>query len=106
MYPARRPRRLRNNPRIRSIVRETRIEVSSLIYPLFINAAVKQESAIEPMPGIFEYGIERAVEEIESLFKKGLSYFLLFGSPERKDELGSGAYADDGIVQRAVRAIK
>jgi porphobilinogen synthase len=106
MYPARRPRRLRNNPRIRSLVRETRVELSTLIYPLFINAAVKHESPIEPMPGIFEYGIDRAVEEIESLFKTGLSYFLLFGSPEGKDELGSGAYPDDGIVQRAVRAIK
>jgi porphobilinogen synthase len=106
MFPLHRPRRLRQNPSIRSLVRETAIDKSKLIYPLFINAQVSKESPIDAMPGIFEYGVDRAVEEVVFLAEKGLLNFLIFGSPSHKDEKATAAYEEDGIVQKALRSIK
>lgn len=106
MFPFHRPRRLRQNPSIRSLVRETTLDRSKLIYPIFISALVKKETPIEPMPGVFEYGLDRAVEEALFLAEKGLIHFLLFGVPSHKDEKGSAAFDEEGIVQNAIRKIK
>lgn len=106
MFPHNRPRRLRQSPSIRSLVRETTLDRTKLIYPIFISAHVKKENPIEPMPGVFEYGLDRAVEEALFLAEKGLIYFLLFGVPSRKDEKGSSAFDEEGIVQNAIRKIK
>ncbi len=73
---------------------------------MFLSAVVADESPIEPMPGISEYGLDRAVREIAFLYEKGLRHFLLFGSPDRKDARATSAYSENGIVQRAVRQIK
>ena len=106
MYPTHRARRLRNNSTIRSLVRETAVERSHLIYPVFISAVVKDQTPIDAMPGVFECSVSRAVEEVTNLFEKGLRYFLLFGVPDHKDDRASGAYEEKGVVQTAIRRIK
>src|SRR5438046_8926413 len=106
MYPTQRPRRLRNNAIVRSLVRETSVEFSHLIYPMFINAELKQESAIQAMPGIFEHTIDSAMREIERLYESGLRHLLLFGVPNHKDDRASGAYEEKGIVQTSIKRIK
>ena len=87
-------------------MRETALDRSKLVYPIFISAQVRSESPIEAMPGICEYGLDRAVEEIAFLSKKGLRNFLLFGVPSNKDERGSESFDEQGIVQQALRKIK
>ncbi len=106
MFPIHRPRRLRRNQSIRALVRETSIDKSKLIYPLFISETVDKQSPVESMPGVFQYGLERAVEEAGFLAEKGLLNFLLFGLPSHKDGQASGAFDDGGIVPQAVRKIK
>ena len=106
MYPSQRPRRLRRTPAIRSLVRETNIGLDHLIYPLFINANVSDKVPVAAMPGVMEWSVRGAVDEIKALHKRGLHQFMIFGVPDRKDEQASGAYADTGIVQTAVRRIK
>lgn len=106
MFPIHRPRRLRRNQSIRALVRETAIDKSKLIYPLFVSAKIDKEIPVESMPGIFQYGLERAGEEAGFLAEKGLLNFLLFGLPSHKDNHASGAFDDEGIVPRAIRKIK
>jgi porphobilinogen synthase len=106
MFPFHRFRRLRQNPSVRALVRETALDRTKLVYPIFISAQVRSESPIEAMPGICEYGLDRAVEEIVSLSEKGLWNFLLFGVPSSKDERGSESFDEQGIVQQALRKIK
>lgn len=98
-----RPRRLRENENIRRMVRETRMDKSSLIYPLFVKDGSGIEEEISTMPGQFRYSVDRLPYELERLAKAGVSSVMLFGIPEHKDEAGSQAYAQDGIVQRALR---
>lgn len=98
-----RPRRLRGNESIRRMVRETRMDKSSLIYPLFVKDGSGIEEEISTMPGQFRYSVDRLPYELERLAKAGVSSVMLFGIPEHKDEVGSQAYAQDGIVQRALR---
>jgi porphobilinogen synthase len=99
-------RRLRQTSAMRSLVRETRLEPSALIYPLFLcpGEAVRRE--ISSMPGVFNLSIDEAVKEAEEAAALGLGGLLLFGLPAEKDEQGSGAWAADGIVQEGLRAIK
>lgn len=101
-----RPRRLRNNSAIRQLVRETRVSAQSLIYPLFIveDKNVKQE--ISAMPGQYHYSPDRVGEAVKECLAVGVDKFLLFGLPAEKDALGSGAYADNGVVQQGLRAIR
>jgi porphobilinogen synthase len=105
-YPITRLRRLRRSEPMRSLVRETHLEPGALIYPLFIceGEAVRRE--IPSMPGIFNLSVDEAVKEAESVAALGIGGLLLFGLPASKDEQASGAWADDGIVQRGLRALK
>ncbi len=101
-----RPRRLRANNFIRSMARETRLSSDSLIYPIFIEEGKGIKSPINSMSGQFRYSTDTVFEEVEKALKNGVSKLLLFGIPKEKDDIGSGAYAEDGIVQQGIRAIK
>lgn len=101
-----RPRRLRGSETLRKMVRETRMDKSSLIYPLFVKEGVGIEEEIPSMPGQYRYSIDRLPYELERLTKAGVGSVMLFGIPDYKDEVGSGAYDPDGIVQRALRSAK
>ncbi|MDK2990862.1 MAG: porphobilinogen synthase [Clostridiales bacterium] len=101
-----RPRRLRQNDAIRALVRETELNVHDLIYPIFVMHGMNTQEGIQSMPGIYRYSIDRLMEEVEDIVKFGIPGILIFGLPEHKDAVGSEAYADDGIVQEAVKAIK
>lgn len=105
-FPATRLRRLRSTPAMRSFVRETHLRPDSFIYPLFICEGEGVRREVTSMPGVFNLSIDQAVTEAEECARLGISGLLLFGIPNEKDEQGSGAYASDGIVQRAIRAIK
>lgn len=101
-----RPRRLRQNDAIRALVRETELNVHDLIYPIFVMHGMNTQEGIQSMPGIYRYSIDRLMEEVEDIVKFGIPGILIFGLPEHKDAVGSEAYADDGVVQEAVKAIK
>lgn len=101
-----RPRRLRGSETLRKMVRETRMDKSSLIYPLFVKEGTGIEEEIPSMEGQFRYSVDRLPYELERLTKAGVSSVMLFGIPDHKDEVGSGAYASDGIVQRALEEAK
>ena len=101
-----RPRRLRNGARLRKMVRETRIDKASLIYPLFVREGEKIREEIPSMPGQYRYSVDRLPEELEQVAKAGVPSVMLFGIPGEKDEQGSQAYAQDGIIQRALREAK
>ncbi len=105
-FPTTRLRRLRRSEPLRAFVRETRLSPRNFVYPLFVcpGSGVRQE--IPSMPNNFRFSVDRVVEECREVADQGIPAVLLFGLPETKDEAGSGAYADDGIVQRAVRVIK
>jgi len=105
-FPEYRPRRLRKNENIRSLVRETVLTVNDLIYPLFVceGKGIKQE--VKSMPEVYRFSIDRLIEEVKEAVDLGIKAVLLFGIPEKKDEIGSSAYAKDGIIQKAVRALK
>lgn len=101
-----RPRRLRASEKLRQLVRETRLDVDHLIYPLFVSEKVTQRTEIPSMPGIAQLPLVELEPECESIAKLGIPAILLFGIPSKKDEAASQAYAETGIVQQAVRAIK
>lgn len=101
-----RPRRLRGSETLRRMVRETRMDKSSLIYPLFVKEGAGIEEEIPSMPGQHRYSIDRLPYELERLTEAGVGSVMLFGIPDHKDEVGSGAYDPDGIVQRALRSAK
>lgn len=101
-----RTRRLRVNETMRSLVRETRVSVSELVYPIFVIEGDNIRNPIPSMPGIFQYSIDRLGEELARVKESGVSAILLFGIPYHKDEVGSSAYDDNGITQRAIRYIK
>ena len=101
-----RPRRLRGSETLRKMVRETRMDKSSLIYPLFVKEGAGIEEEIPSMPGQYRYSIDRLPYELERLTEAGVGSIMLFGIPDHKDEVGSGAYDPEGIVQRALRAAK
>ncbi len=101
-----RPRRLRGNETLRKMVRETRMDKSSLIYPLFVKEGTNIEEEIPSMAGQYRYSIDRLPYELERLQNAGVGSVMLFGIPEVKDEMGSGAYDPEGIVQKALRSAK
>lgn len=101
-----RPRRIRGSEVLRRMVRETRVDKSSLIYPMFVREGSNVEEEIPSMEGQYRYSVDRMGFELERLEKAGVSSVMLFGIPEHKDEAGSGAYAEDGIVQRALKEAK
>ncbi len=106
MYPVVRPRRLRRTPAIRDMVRETRLDVSDFIYPLFVCPGKGIKNEISAMPGNYHFSVDRVVEEAGEAREEGVRSVILFGIPERKDEVGSEAYDDAAAVQSAVRALK
>jgi porphobilinogen synthase len=101
-----RPRRLRQSPAMRALVRETHLNPSQLVLPLFVRAGRKLRRPIVSMPGVFQLSPDELVKEARAAFTSGVPAVLLFGIPERKDERASGAYARNGIVQQAVRLLK
>ncbi len=105
-FPKQRMRRLRQNENIRRLVRETRVSVDDLIMPLFVRPGKGIKQPISSMPGNYQMSIDKLTEEAKELEGLGIPGIILFGIPEKKDEMGSGAYADDGIVQKAIIAIK
>ena len=98
-----RPRRLRKNDTLRRMVRETRMDKSSLIYPIFVREGENMEEEIPSMEGQFRYSIDRLPYALEGLMNAGVDKVMFFGIPDEKDEVGSQAYAENGIVQRALR---
>lgn len=101
-----RPRRLRGTEGLRKMVRETRVDKSSLIYPMFVKEGTGIMEEIPSMEGQFRYSIDKMAYKLEQLQEKGVRQVMLFGIPALKDECGSGAYAQDGIVQKALREAK
>jgi len=101
-----RPRRLRRSEGVRNLVRETRLTAHDFVLPLFISEKLKTRQAIKSMPGVFQLALSEVADEAQRAFDLGLQAVLLFGIPREKDEAASGAYAEDGVVQEAVRAIK
>ena len=101
-----RPRRLRGSENLRKMVRETRMDKSSLIYPLFVKEGTGIEEEIPSMQGQFRYSVDRLPFELERLQNAGVNSIMLFGIPDHKDEVGSGAYDPNGIVQKALREAK
>ena len=104
--PEFRPRRLRRNGEIRRMVRETKLSVDDLIYPMFAAAGKRIRREIPSMPGVFQLSVENLVREVREARSLGIPAVLLFGIPAKKDPVGSDACSDSGIVQTAVRAIK
>lgn len=105
-FPITRLRRLRESKGVRELVRETRLSLDDLIYPMFVHHGKDIKREIPSMPGQYQWSIDRLVPEVERLAELGIKAIIFFGIPESKDETGSGAYDRDGIVQSAMRAIK
>ncbi|MBU0652087.1 MAG: porphobilinogen synthase, partial [Proteobacteria bacterium] len=105
-FPDYRPRRLRKNENFRRMIRETTLSVDNLIYPLFVVPGTKVKKPITSMPGNFQMSVDHIVREAARMKTLGIPAVLLFGIPEKKDEIASGALAKDGVVQRAIREIK
>lgn len=105
-FPEIRMRRLRRSESLRALVRETTLEPGDLIYPLFICPGQGVRNPIGSMPGVFNLSVDEVVREAEEAASLGIGGLLLFGLPESKDEQGTGAWADDGIVQQGLRALK
>jgi porphobilinogen synthase len=106
IYPSKRLRRLRYNPIVRDMIRETEINKSDLIYPMFVVPGTKIKNPVKSMPGIFQLSVDELVKECKEVASLGIPAVILFGIPEHKDEQGSEAYDPNGIVQKAIRAIK
>lgn len=105
-FPKYRPRRLRSNKLLRELVRENHLSVKDLIMPLFVRPGNGIKNEISSMPGNYQFSVDTLVEEVKELVSLGVPGVILFGIPSTKDELGTEAYADDGIIQKAVRALK
>ena len=101
-----RPRRLRNGETLRRMVRETRMDSSSLIYPIFVKEGENILEEIPTMPGQYRYSVDTMGKKLEQLLNAGISSVMFFGIPAYKDETGSGAYAEDGIIQKALMQAK
>ena len=101
-----RPRRLRRSPALRNLVRETHLSAHNFVLPLFVSEKVRKRRPIASMPGVFQVSVKEVADEARAAQDLGLQAVLLFGIPEQKDEQASGAYAENGIVQTALRAIK
>jgi len=105
-FPIVRMRRTRQSEQMRGLVRETHLSIEQLIYPLFVAEDLAQPNEISSMPGIMQWPLEHLEREIERITALGITSVLLFGIPTEKDELGSQAYAEKGIIQRAIQQIK
>ncbi len=106
MFPKERPRRLRQTETIRRLVQETRLVPDQLIYPVFVKPGHSRQDPIASMPGLFQWSCDTLVAHLRQAYDRGVRSFLLFGIPEKKDPVGSEAYARDGVSQVAIRAIR
>jgi porphobilinogen synthase len=106
MFPIHRYRRLRSNPVIRKMVRETSVSPDDFIYPLFVTCGKGIRKEISSMPGCYQESLDQLAINAKEVYSLGIPSVILFGIPENKDELGTGAYAEDGIVQQAIKVIK
>jgi porphobilinogen synthase len=106
VFPDYRPRRFRRNAQLRSLIRETRLSPEQFIYPLFIMPGKGKKEEVPSMPGVFRMSVDQLGKEAKEITGLGLNHVLLFGLPEAKDPMGSGAHAKDGIVQRAIKELK
>lgn len=106
MFPTHRPRRLRNHPNIRRMVRENVVTTNDLIYPLFAVAGESVAKEVVSMPGVYQLSIDKIVEEAKEVYGLGIPAVILFGVPVEKDDDATGAWHDHGLIQQASRAIK
>lgn len=105
-FPTVRMRRLRQNEKLRGLVRETHLSVEQLVYPLFVAEGISEPKEISSMPGVMQWPLEHLDREAERIADLGIPAVLLFGIPNEKDEVGSQAYAEQGIIQQAIRRFK
>src|SRR5579863_8457768 len=105
-FPVTRMRRLRRTEPLRSLVRETRLTPETFVYPMFVCPGEGVRKEVRSMPGVCNLSVDQAVKEARQAKSLGVPAVILFGLPEKKDEVATGAWADDGIVQQATRAIK
>jgi porphobilinogen synthase len=105
-FPQERPRRMRRTEALRRLVRETTLSPDDLTWPLFVVPGQRVRNPVKSMPGVSQTSVDECVADVQAGYEAGVRSVILFGVPEAKDAVGSGAYADDGIVPRAVRAIK
>jgi porphobilinogen synthase len=106
VFPEYRPRRMRQNEIFRSMVRETTLSADHLIYPLFVKHGKQVNEEISSMPGVFRLSVDQLANEAKECMSLGINSVILFGLPEKKDAVGSGAHNKDGIIQRAIRELK
>ena len=106
VFPEYRPRRLRKNEALRSLIRETHLSASQFVYPLFIMPGKNIRQEIPSMPGVYRISVDQLGGEAKELLQLGINSVILFGLPEKKDSMGSGAHAKDGIIQRAIKELK
>ena len=104
--PFERPRRLRTTRAMRALVRETRVHPRQLVLPLFVHEAIAEPRAIESMPGVSQHSLESLRAQVERAARAGIGAVMLFAVPAERDEIGSAAFPDDGILQRAIRAAR
>ena len=100
-FPQSRPRRLRKTPELRRLVRETRLSVDALIYPVFVQAGIENRTPIPSMPGQYRWPVGQLGHVAQDVRSRGIPAIVLFGMPESKDETGSGAYGPDGVAHQA-----
>src|SRR6266849_6418667 len=105
-FPVTRLRRLRQNDQLRSLVRETRLTPESFVYPMFVCPGEGVRKEVRSMPGVFNLSVDEAVKEAQEAHSLGVPAVMLFGLPDKKDEVATGAWAENGIVQQATRAMK
>ena len=105
-FPIYRPRRLRKNETIRRMVRETKLSIDDFIYPLFVVEGENIKNEVKSMPGIFQLSLDNLEKEVIEVERLGIPAVILFGIPEKKDEFGSCAYDDSGVIQKAIKLIK
>ena len=101
-----RHRRLRTSAAMRDLVRESHLNKDDLIMPVFVDATINGREEIPSMPGIYRYSLDSILNEIKEIVELGIKSIIIFGVPEKKDEVGTGAWEDNGIVQQAIRLIK
>src|SRR3954466_12079196 len=105
-FPETRFRRLRRTAELRNMVTETRLTPDAFVYPMFICPGEGVRKEVRSMPGVFNLSVDQAIREAREVHSLGVPSIILFGLPEKKDDVATGAWADDGIVQQAARAIK
>ena len=106
VFPEYRPRRMRKNEAFRGLIRETRLDAAQLIHPLFVMPGKNKREAIGSMPGVFRVSVDQLAQEARECLDLGVNSVILFGLPEKKDAMGSGAHAKNGIIQQAIRELK